>query len=141
MPISVSIYNESSLARVPRKLLTKAAEQTFAQHNTPEASVNIILFDNPDIHEMNNQFLNHDYPTDVITFPLNDEHESAIEGEIYIGAEIAALQAQEYGVSLHNELARLVTHGCLHLLGFDDATDELRQTMKQHEDAVLAILF
>jgi rRNA maturation RNase YbeY len=141
MPITISIFNESSLSRIPRTLLTKAAEQTFAQHNTSEASVNIILFDNPDIHEMNKQFLNHDYPTDVITFPLNEENENAIEGEIYIGAEIAAIQAQEYGVSFQNELARLVAHGCLHLLGFDDATDELRQQMKVQEDSVLALLF
>ena len=73
----------------------------------------------------------YDYPTDIITFPLEDE---VLDGELYISLDTAARQAKEYGVSLTNELMRLVAHGTLHLVGYDDATDQQRKEMSRLED-------
>jgi rRNA maturation RNase YbeY len=95
------------------------------------ASVSVILVDDPTIHAMNKEFLQHDYPTDIITFPLEED---TIDGELYISLDTAARQAAEYGVSFTNELMRLAVHGTLHLVGYDDATDEERKEMSRLED-------
>ncbi|MBK7986366.1 MAG: rRNA maturation RNase YbeY [Ignavibacteria bacterium] len=79
---------------------------------------------------MNRKFLQHDYPTDVITFPLED---NPLEGEIYISIDTAIEQARDYNVSVAQELMRLAAHGTLHLIGYDDSTDEERARMSELE--------
>ena len=63
--------------------------------------------------------------------------EEKVDGEMYISTETAARQSKEYNVSQTNEIIRLVIHGVLHLLGFDDSSDELRQRMHEEENRVL----
>ena len=70
--------------------------------------------------------------TDVITFPIDEE--PPIYGEIYISIDTARRQAEEYGVSLRNELCRLAVHGALHLAGYDDATPKQREKMHNLEN-------
>ena len=98
--------------------------------------ISIVFLDDEKIREVNNNFLGHDYPTDVITFPLGDEG-SPVEGEIYVGYMTTVKNAAEYGVPKAQEVMRVVTHGVLHLLGYDDATDEKRAEMKTLEDKYL----
>jgi probable rRNA maturation factor len=98
------------------------------------ASVSVVIVDDERIHAMNNEFLQHDYPTDIITFPMDD---AAVDGEMYISIETAQRQAKEYGVSLTNELMRLAAHGTLHLVGYDDATDSQRAIMSYLEDTYM----
>ena len=98
--------------------------------------LNIVYLSDKEIHEMNREYLDHDYPTDVITFTIDDEGE-ILEGEIYIGAETARSQAGEYGVSLSREIMRLAVHGTLHLMGMDDRTPQEKQKMTQEEDRYL----
>ena len=137
MSKTIEIFNSSSLKYLPIKKTQKAVETTLKGESVSNAEVNVIYMDDPDIHQMNQEYLNHDYPTDVITFPLN---ETPLEGEIYIGAETAVKQAEEYKVSLTNELLRLVIHGTLHLCGYDDATDEERHDMHLLENKYLGLL-
>lgn len=137
MSKTIEIFNSSSLKYLPIKKAQKAVETTLKGESVSNAEVNVIYMDDPDIHQMNQEYLNHDYPTDVITFPLN---ETPLEGEIYIGAETAVKQAEEYKVSLTNELLRLVIHGTLHLCGYDDATDEERHDMHLLENKYLGLL-
>jgi probable rRNA maturation factor len=77
-------------------------------------------------------YLNHDFVTDVLSFPL--ESGRLLEGEIYVNLDRARAQAGEYGVSQANEIARLVIHGTLHLVGFDDTTAQKAKVMKVQED-------
>ncbi|MFN5867565.1 MAG: rRNA maturation RNase YbeY [Candidatus Kapaibacterium sp.] len=135
--IEIDIYNASSLPRVPRAAISDAITRTCSLHRCRTARVSVVLVNDRRIRAMNVEFLNHDYATDVITFPLDDE---AVDGEIYISVETAARQANEYNVSFKQELLRLVIHGVLHLLGFDDATPELREGMHQEENRVLEAL-
>jgi rRNA maturation RNase YbeY len=88
---------------------------------------------------MNRTYLRHDYATDVISFPLGEG--DAVEGELYVNLDRARVQARRYGVSPTRELMRLVIHGTLHLVGFDDGREEERERMRMREDQYLARLF
>jgi probable rRNA maturation factor len=72
----------------------------------------------------------------VMTFNLGED--DSIEGEIYISLPRAYEQSQEYGVTIREELSRLVIHGCLHLAGHDDRDDKARDGMKKLEDELVA---
>lgn len=78
------------------------------------------------IHEINREFLDHDYPTDVIAFPMDEE-----EGEIVVSAERALAEAEDRGVDPMAELMLYVVHGILHLLGHDDHEPEAARRMHE----------
>jgi rRNA maturation RNase YbeY len=99
--------------------------------------VNVVYFNNEDIHKMNKKYLDHDYPTDVITFTLDDKE---LEGEIYIGVETAKENAKKYGEKLDKELLRLAAHGTLHLMKEEDSTDEERERMHKLENKYLNLI-
>lgn len=88
------------------------------------------------IIRINKEFLNHDYETDVISFDYSDENNS-FDGEIFICFEIAEKNSKRFGVSIDNEVKRLIIHGMLHLIGFDDQSPSQKSKMKKMEDAIL----
>lgn len=92
-----------------------------------------------EIEVLNARFLQREYPTDVIAFPLEDEHDE-MWGEIYISMDRVKEQANAYRVSLTEEFTRLVVHGILHLLGYDDQTKLDKIKMKKREDYYLNLL-
>ncbi len=101
-------------------------------------SINYIFCSNERILELNRQYLNHDYHTDIITFNYNKNKQ--IEGDIFIGLETVQSNADEYRVSFEEELNRVMIHGVLHLCGLDDASDEEEQNMREQEDIALQTL-
>jgi rRNA maturation RNase YbeY len=86
--------------------------------------------------EINKEYLNHDYETDVITFNYSKEP-SDIDGEILISFEEAKFNAKKFNVSYVEELSRLVIHGMLHLLNFDDNNKENKKIMKRMENKLI----
>ena len=94
--------------------------------------LNIIFTDDLTLQKMHQRYLNDPEKTDVITFDLGDEN--GIEGEIYISFDRASQQAKEYGVTLEEEVLRLIVHGLLHLKGYDDLEEEARKIMKAQEN-------
>lgn len=97
--------------------------------------INIIFCSDPYLLQMNKQYLGHDYYTDIITF---DYCEGAnVSGDIYISVDTVSANAVEYGQTFEKELHRVIIHGVLHLLGFDDHSDEQIQQMRAAEDAAL----
>ena len=120
--------------------MTEAIKRVFEgeknQRKVSEIKVNVIYLNDDEIHNMNKEFLSHDYPTDVITFTLE---ENPLEGEIYIGAGVAKDQAREYRVSVRNECLRLAVHGALHLCGYEDNTDKKRQEMHLLENKYMKL--
>ncbi len=88
------------------------------------------------IREINKKYLSHDYSTDIITFSYT-ESKSAIDGEIFISVQDASENARKYKVQLIEEIGRLIIHGILHLIGFDDLTSFQRKKMKILEDRLL----
>lgn len=136
MKFEIYIFNDTEKQRIPRTKMRRVIEnvlrgEKWRKKPIESATVNVILVDDAKIHAMNNEFLRHDYPTDIITFPLEED---CIDGELYISLDTAAKQAEDYGVSLTNELMRLAAHGTLHLVGYDDATEAERKQMSRLED-------
>ena len=97
-----------------------------------KASVSLILVGSRLIRRLNRQFLRHDEVTDVLAFPLEEGKE--LEGEIYVNIDQARRQAAWYGVALPEEIARLIIHGTLHLVGYDDTSPAPARRMKTKED-------
>ncbi|HMP91371.1 MAG TPA: rRNA maturation RNase YbeY [Phnomibacter sp.] len=87
--------------------------------------------------EINRQFLGHDTFTDIITFDLGDAGSAGIEGEIYISVERVKENAAQFGVSIQQEMLRVIFHGLLHLLGYKDKTKAQVDEMRSKEDEYL----
>lgn len=102
------------------------------------ATVSLVLCDDRTIHELNIRYLGHDYPTDVLSFPLSEGE--LLVGEIIISVETAERNAKRFRQTLEQELLRLAIHGTLHLLGYDDATSQQRKRMRQKERRYLKLI-
>lgn len=88
--------------------------------------------------EINKQYLNHDYFTDIITFDYVDN--GLISGDIFISVERVAENAESFKVSFSNELNRIIIHGVLHLLGYKDKASNEKKLMTEKEDYFLSKL-
>ena len=131
MSVTVSVTNASGARYRGQQAMIASVEKALKAHKVKHARIDIILLTDRRIRTLNKQYLQHDYATDVLTFPLEDQ---PLYGEIYVSLETARRQANEYSVGVVNELARLAVHGALHLLGYDDADPADRQAMHELED-------
>lgn len=122
--------------------LVKVIEKVSELLGIESSIVSIVLVDNEYIHKINKEYRNVDRETDVISFAFMDDEtnpESGITdlGEIYISLEKAHSQSKEYGHSFKRELCFLLTHGLLHLLGYDHMTEEDEKEMFGLQEEVL----
>ncbi len=106
-------------------------------HDVADAKIQIVFTSDDALAEMKLKYFGTNAYTDIIAFNLNDEGES-LEGELYISAERAKENAADFGETHINELRRLVIHGMLHLLGYDDQTDNDQTAMSVLENQFLA---
>jgi len=114
--------------------------ETFKKEGVSKKIIMSIIFNSDEaLLEMNKQFLDHDYYTDIITFPI-EETETELEAELYISIDRVKENAEDIGVSFENELHRVIIHGTLHLCGFGDKTESEEKLMRQKEDEYLAVL-
>lgn len=113
-------------------LLTRAVQVTLAVHGVGTAEMSVTLLDDEAIAAMNRRYLDHEGPTDVISFGLTGEGGTTV-GDIYIGWEQALRQAAEFAVSPREELARLAVHGTLHVIGYDHPEGEEREQSEMWE--------
>jgi probable rRNA maturation factor len=129
--ITVRVSFQSRTGNIGAGLFRECAELVLSGERKASASLSYVIVDDPSIHSMNRTYLHHDYPTDIISFPLGEADE--FEGEMYISADTARRNAVEYRVSLREEFARLAIHGALHLCGYDDRTETDKMTMRWEE--------
>lgn len=108
------------LGGVHDALVVRAARTALGAEGVGDAQLSVALLGDPAIRELNREHLGHDRATDVISFPLWETGE-AVVGDVYVGADQARRQAADEGISLEEELVRLVIHGTLHVLGWDHA--------------------
>lgn len=90
------------------------------------------------LYKMNITRLNHDFYTDIITFPLNDCNEF-LSGEFYISVDRIKENANIFGCSCKDEFHRVMAHGLLHLIGYKDKTDEDAKIMRREEEKCLGM--
>jgi len=89
---------------------------------------------------MNKKFLSHDSYTDIITFDLSDGIERKICGEIYISIQRVLENADKFGCVFNEELHRVLVHGVLHLIGYNDKSPREKARMRKKEEACLSLL-
>jgi probable rRNA maturation factor len=113
--------------------LKDAARVVLEGEGVREAKVTLAFVNNPHIHRLNRQYLDHDEPTDVLTFPYTDPKAKKLEGEVVIGYEVAAENAADRGHPVRLELLLYVVHGCLHLCGYTDTDARSAAAMRKKE--------
>jgi len=107
-------------------------------HNKIAGHISFIFCNDDKILEINNQYLQHDYYTDIITFDYSTPN--TISGDIFISVETVASNAGKFETSFDEELHRVIIHGILHLCGFADQLPEQRKQMTLLENQALEIL-
>lgn len=107
-------------------------------HGRRALSLNYIFCDDEKILEVNRQFLNHDYYTDIITF--DNCMGVMLRGDMFISLDTVRSNAESIGADYETELKRVIVHGVLHLCGINDKGPGEREIMEHHEDDALALL-
>jgi probable rRNA maturation factor len=130
---AVSLVNEQIQHPVNARQLIDAAKQVLRESDFTSANVSLAVVDDPTIHELNRRYLNHDYPTDVLSFAL-DECNGHLEGEVILSADTAAAQSAEVGWPASAEQLLYVIHGTLHLIGYGDESPEEVSAMRAAEE-------
>jgi rRNA maturation RNase YbeY len=105
-------------------------------HSFEVEEINYILVSDKDLLKINQTALNHDYYTDIITFDLSDK-KGIIESDIYISIDRVEENANTFDIPFEEEMNRVLSHGLLHLLGYDDKDEASRQIMRGKEDEAL----
>lgn len=111
-------------------------KKILCDNNIINGVVTIIISNDDFLRKLKLKFFNQDALTDVIAFNLEDENDP-IEGEIYISFNRVKENAKEYNEKFINEFKRVIIHGCLHLIGFDDGTNEEKKEMTYLENKYL----
>jgi len=122
---------------IPTQRINRWIKETAAAYGKSLGEVSYVFCSDNRILEVNKQYLNHDFLTDIITFDYTEG--SIISGDIFISTETVKNNAAEFNVSFDQELKRILIHGILHLCGQEDKTTELRLEMTRKEDLALGI--
>ena len=112
----------------------------FKSEKTALGSLNIIFCSDDELLQINRQFLQHNYYTDIITFPLSVNGEP-IDAELYISIDRVRDNAKQNKRSFNNELHRVIFHGCLHLAGYNDKSSQEIKKIREREDHFLRLYF
>lgn len=132
---NLSVYSSAKVIdKIKIHQLVKALSQQL-QFKLSNLELNFI--NGEEIHQLNKTHLNHDYTTDIITFDYSTDNKM-LDGEIFISVDDAYSNAKKYKIKLNEEIARLVIHGILHLLEYDDQITSKKIVMKRMENKLLS---
>jgi len=118
-----------------RRKIKKWLNAIAFEENNKIENLNFLIVDDKRMIHFNKTYLNHNYPTDIITF--NTSENKKISGDIIISLERVEENAKEYKVELEEELWRVMAHGLLHLLGYNDKRKEEKEKMRKKENYYL----
>lgn len=138
--MDVFLANEQSLGFDEVTLSSLARHALTAEDVDEGAELSLLFVEADHIRRLNNRFAGNDYPTDVLAFPMmeDDDDGSLLLGDVVICPEIAQKNAAELGHGLQEELAALVVHGTLHLLGYDHQREDDKAKMDNRSSEILA---
>lgn len=103
-------------------------------------TINFIYCSDNYLFEINKEYLDHDYYTDIITFDNKEDDDSALDADIFISIDRVKENATQLNLPFEQELHRVMVHGILHLLGHKDKTEEQKNEMRESEEASLSLL-
>src|SRR5438132_9630783 len=129
----VAIASPQEVVPIDRGRMREIVRTVLEGESVADAEISLAFVDNATIQQLNKRYLQHDEPTDVLSFPLSEANAKHLAGELVIGAEVAKAQAESRGHDVQAELALYVIHGLLHLCGFDDKTDDGAAAMRERE--------
>ncbi|MCZ6602050.1 MAG: rRNA maturation RNase YbeY [Planctomycetota bacterium] len=114
----------------------QAAARRALESEGSKKEVSLVYVDNEKIRELNRDYLGHDWETDVIAFPLEDDAD-ALLGEVIVSTEVAIAEAAKRKRTPMEEVLLYTVHGVLHLLGYDDHTPEDTKRMRRKEAEII----
>ena len=120
--------NDLSVEKLARKILSEKSLND-------KAIISIIFCDNKTLNNFKIKYFDEDVFTDIVTFKIEDK--PFLEAELYISTEMAIENAKEFKVSLDNEIIRLISHGILHLIGYDDSNNSLSKKMLSVQEEIV----
>jgi probable rRNA maturation factor len=129
----ISIAAPQEIVPLDRARLRETVRAVLEGEDVADYEISLAFVDNAAIHRLNQRYLQHDEPTDVLSFPLSEPNAARLAGELVVGVEVAVEQAAARGHEVQAELALYVIHGLLHLCGYDDHEDADRAAMRQRE--------
>tara|TARA_Y100001960_G_scaffold93267_1_gene100446 strand:- start:108 stop:548 length:441 start_codon:yes stop_codon:yes gene_type:complete len=135
--IEIICNNETSLSCPNFIEIEKIAMVVFNEQNIKDGDISFIFSSDELLSNLKMEFFGENLLTDVIAFRLNDYLESTIEGEIYISLQRAKENSKIYDQPYPKEIARLIIHGCLHLIGFNDRNNDEKILMNKMENNFL----
>ena len=139
----ISYYTEdTNFVLKQKRLVSKWLKEVANRNGHRTGALNYIFCSDPYLLEINKKYLGHDYLTDIITFDSTPDYagiysKNALSGDIYISIDTVRYNADAYGEGLDRELHRVIVHGLLHLIGFDDTTARLQKEMRAQENFAL----
>lgn len=133
-------YLDVQFGFAKRNTLKEFLEGLFRLERKRLESLNIIFCTDRQLLKINQQFLQHDFYTDIITFPLSDKGKP-IEAELYISIDRVRDNAEKQKHAFVQELHRVIFHGCLHLAGYNDKSSQQIRRIREREDHYLRLYF
>ncbi len=131
-------FEDVDQADINTSLIGKWISAVLLSHERLEKEISYIFCSDTYILDINREYLNHDYFTDIITFDYCEGN--LISGDIFISLDTVRSNAKDYNTSFTEELHRVIIHGILHLIGFKDKTLSEAQLMRQKENDALLLL-
>lgn len=128
-----------------KRAISKWLRSVASENGYQIGEMNYIFCSDPYILDINQKFLGHDYYTDIITFDNSEDYliekgKRGVSADIYISIDTVRSNGQEYGEGFEKELHRVIVHGLLHLIGYDDVTPAKQKKMRAAENRVLEML-
>lgn len=120
-----------------KERLQALLQKIWAEHHQPAGEIEVNVVDEKTIRRLHEEFLGTAAATDIITFDLGLAPDHTRIAALYLCAEVAARHAARYRVALATEMQRLMIHGILHLLGYDDRSAAQRRSMRRRENRIL----
>ena len=135
--IKITSDCDPSLISPDLNCIKALVENIFLENNIIDAEISYVFCDDIHLSNLKKKFFKQNHLTDVIAFRLNNYEKQKVEGEIYISLPRAKENAQIYEEPYGREVARLIIHGCLHLIGYLDKTKSQKTIMNEHENYFL----
>lgn len=115
-----------------KRILASFIKEMITEHKKRCGDISVVFCSDERLLEVNRQYLNHDYFTDIITFDYSDD--KYLSGDLMISIDTVRSNSKEYNVEFINELHRIIIHGVLHLIGFKDKQPKDQKVMREQEN-------